>query len=75
MFDDGYRYRCPLMSYPCLLINVTLNYTVDIILDKIYCGNLIKTSITKRSKQKVILDSCHKTVFSFITESLYQQIV
>ena len=51
---------------------ITLNYTVDIILDRIFNDNVINTSITKRTLKKLILDSCRKTVFSF-NDKLYQQ--
>ena len=69
LLNDGYK----LISFDVvsLFTNVPLDYTVNIILDRIFKNSLINTSISRRSLKKLILDSCRKTVFTF-NNKLYQ---
>ena len=70
-FDEGYR----LISLDAisLFTNVPLNYTVNIILKRIYNNKIICTNLKKSTLKKLILDSCRKTIFSF-NNILYKQL-
>ena len=69
--DDGYK----LISFDVvsLFTCVPLDYTVNIIIDRVFNENVISTTLTKRSLKKLILDSCRKTIFSF-NNKLYKQL-
>ena len=71
LLNDGYK----LISFDVvsLFTNVPLLFTVNIILDRIFKNNLIKTSLSRRTLKKLILDSCRKTIFSF-NNKLYKQV-
>ena len=56
-----------------LFTNVLLKKTVNIILKRIYKDKLIKTTLTKRSLKKLILNTCTKTAFS-ANMKMYEQI-
>ena len=43
-----------------LFTNVLLRKTVNIILNRVYKEKIIKTSLSKRSLKKLILDTCQK---------------
>ena len=62
LFDDGYRFVS--FDVKSLFTTVPLKKTVDIILNRICRSKLISTTLTKRTRKKLILDSCTKTVFS-----------
>ena len=59
-------------SLESLFMNVPLNKTINIILDRIYRQKLLKTNLKKRTMKKLLLDSCTKTAFSY-DNLIYQQ--
>ena len=71
LIDDGYK----LVSFDVvsLFTCVPLDYTVNVIIDRIYNKKVISTTLSKRSLKKLILDSCRKTIFSF-NNNLYLQL-
>ena len=56
-----------------LFTNVSICKTVNIILKRAYNDKLINTSLSKRSLNKLILDTCQKMALSF-NNKLYEQI-
>ena len=71
LFDNGYIFAS--FDVSSLFINVPLNRTVNIILDRVYNENLVKKNLRKRTLKKLIKDTCRKTVFT-ANKKLYQQI-
>ena len=63
IFEDGYQFV--LFDIVSQLMNVSLNKTINIILDQIYRQKLLKTNLKKRAMKKLSLDSCTKTTFSY----------
>lgn len=70
-FDQDYVFVS--FDVKSLFASVPLSKTIDIILDRIYKKKLLATSLKSRTLKKLILDSCHKTAFSF-NNSLYEQV-
>ena len=58
----GYRFVS--FDVTSLFTNIPLRKTINIILDRIYKGKRITTTIRKRTLKKLLLDSCTKTPFS-----------
>ena len=63
LFNEGY----PLVSFDVesLFTNVPLKQTINIIIRRAYNEKLLDTTLTKRSLEKLLTDSCTKTAFSF----------
>ena len=63
LFNEGYK----LVSFDVtsLFTNVPLDFTIDIILDRIYDKNFFNTNIKKNTMRKLLKDICTKTAFSF----------
>ena len=55
-----------------LFADVLLRITVDIIFNRVYNQKLIKTTLSKKVLEKLILDTCKKTVFAF-SNIIYEQ--
>ena len=71
LFDEGFRFVS--FDVKSLFTNIPLNKTIDIILNKIYKQNKLKTAFKKRTLKKLLRDACTKTPFS-INGELYRQI-
>ena len=71
LLKEGYKFIS--FDVISLFTNVPLDYTVKIILDRIYKHNIISTNLNKRTLKKLILDSCRKTIFSF-NNKFYKQV-
>ena len=56
-----------------LFTNIPLKKTIEIILNRVYSEKKISTTLSKRSLEKLLLDACTKTAFSF-NKKLYEQI-
>ena len=70
LFDNSYIFA--LFDVGSLFINVSLNRTVNIILDCIYDENFVNTNLRKRTLKKLIKVTCSKTAF-IRKKKLYQQ--
>ena len=70
VFEDEYQFIS--FDIESLFMNVPLNKTINIILDRIYHQKLPKTNLEKRTMKKNLLDSCTKTAFSY-DNVIYQQ--
>ena len=70
MFENGYQYIS--FDVESLFTNVPIKRTVDLILKRIYTDKLVSTNLKKCTLNKLILDTCTKTAFSF-NNKLYQQ--
>ena len=68
---DGYK----LVSFDVtsLFTNVPLDYTIKVILRKIYRDKLIKTKI-KRNEMKMLLELCTKELHFSFNEKMYKQV-
>ena len=62
MFEEGYQFVS--FDVKSLFTNVPLNKIINIILDRIYRQNLLKTNLKKRTMKNLLLDSCTKNAFS-----------
>ena len=71
LFDEGFRFVS--FDVKSLFTNIPLNKTIDIILNKIYKQNKLKTAFKNRTLKKLLRDACTKTPFS-INGELYRQI-
>ena len=71
LVNEGYKFVS--FDVTSLFTNVPLNKTITIILNRIYEQKLIKTTLTKRTLKKLIVDTCTKTAFSF-NNKIYEQI-
>ena len=71
LLEDGYKFVS--FDVESLFTNVPLDFTVQIILNRIYKDKLLNTNIRKSTLKKLILDACRKTIFSF-NDTLYQQL-
>ena len=62
LYDEGYT----MVSFDVksLFTNVPLQKTIDVILDRVYNQQLIRTNIKKRTLKKLIQDTCNKTAFT-----------
>ena len=63
LVNEGYKFV--LFDVFSLFTNILLNKTITIILDCIYEQKLIKTTLTKRTLQNLIVDTCTKMAFFF----------
>ena len=70
LFENGYQYI--LFDVESLFTNVPIKWTVDLILKRICRDKLVSFNLKKCALKKLILDTCTKTVFSFMNK-LYQQ--
>ena len=70
LFDKGYNFA--LFDVISLFTNVTLNRTVNVILDHVYNENRVNINLTKKTVKKLIKDTCSKTIFT-VNKKLYQQ--
>ena len=70
MFENGYQYIS--FDVESLFTNVPIKRTVDLIFKRIYRDKLVSFNLKKCTLKKLILDTCTKTVFSFMNK-LYQQ--
>ena len=61
--SEGYKFVS--FDVTSLFTNVPLDYTVDIILKRIFTNNLLSTTLNKSTLKKLILDSCRKTIFLY----------
>ena len=64
LLNEGYKFVS--FDVVSLFTNVPLDFTVNVILDRVYNHNVINTNLSKRSLKKLILDSCRKTIFHLI---------
>ena len=71
LLEKGYKFVS--FDVVSLFTNVPLDFTVKIILNRIYNDKLLRTNICKNTLKKLILDACRKTIFSF-NDTLYQQV-
>ena len=71
VFDDWYIFV--FFNVESLFTNVPLQRTINIILDRVYDNKIIAAQLKKRTLNKLIKDTCSKTVFS-VSNKLYQQI-
>ena len=71
LFDEDFRFVS--FDVKSLFTNIPLNKTIDIIFNKIYKQNKLKTAFKKRTLKKLLRDACTKTPFS-INGELYRQI-
>ena len=60
---EGYKFIS--FDVTSLFTNVPLDFTVDIILKRVFTDKLISTTLSKSTLKKLILDSCRKTIFSY----------
>ena len=69
--DDGFE----MVSFDVsnLFTNVPLDYTIKLILDKIYKKKLIKTKL-KRNELKLLLELCTKEMHFTFNEKIYKQV-
>ena len=70
IFTEGYKFVS--FDVELLFTNVPLAKTVNIILDRIYNGNQINTTLKKQTLKKLISDCCSKTTFLF-NNQLFEQ--
>ena len=70
LFDNGYNYVS--FDVKPLFRNIPIKRTMDIILKRIYIDKVISTNLKKRSMEKLLLDTCTKTAFTF-NEVIYEQ--
>ena len=62
VFDDGYIVAS--FDVQSLFTNVPLQWTINIILDRVYNNKLIATQLKKQTLKKLTRDTRSKTVFS-----------
>ena len=61
-----------LLDVVSLFTKVPLWKTVNIILDRVYNQKLIKTTLSKKVRKKLILDICQKTAFT-LNDIIFEQ--
>ena len=71
LFEEGYNFVS--FDVVSLFTNVPLNRTINIIFNRVYKKNIIKTKLRKSTLKKLIKDTCVKTIFSSNNE-LFEQI-
>lgn len=70
-FKQGYTYVS--FDVESLFTSVPLKKTIQVILDRVYQEEKIKTNLQKMTLKKLLKDACQKTTFSF-NNLLYEQI-
>ena len=71
VFDDGYIFAS--FDVESLFTDLSLQQTINRILDRVHNNKLITTQLKKRTLEKLIKETCGKTAFS-ANKKFYQQI-